>query len=209
MKLIEQLKWRYAVKDFDSSKKLSEEQINILQQALQLSVSSYGLQPYRFIIVKDPALREKLVPVSYGQSKVSNAALFIVFCIETKLDNSVIDRYLENFNKVNTLDEENLRRFKGVLQNAFNEKSQVQKEEWSARQLYISIGHLITVASAMDIDTCAMEGFYPHAYSEILGLEELGLKACAAVALGYRSPNDQHQFLKKVRRPIEDLFIIK
>ncbi len=209
MKLIDQLKWRYAVKDFDSSKKLSDEQINTLQQALQLSVSSFGLQPYRFIIVKDPALREKLVPASYGQTKVSNAALFIVFCIETKLDNSVIERYLENLKKVNTLSEEALHNYARMLQSAFAEKSQVQKEEWSARQLYISIGHLITVASAMDIDTCAMEGFYPKSYSEILGLDELGLKACAAVALGYRSPDDHHQFLKKVRRPIDDLFIIK
>ncbi|MDP4184914.1 MAG: NAD(P)H-dependent oxidoreductase [Bacteroidota bacterium] len=209
MNIIDKLNWRYAVKSFDPDEKLSDDQINTLKEALQLSASSFGLQPYKFVIVENPELRNKLVDVSYGQDKVAKASHFIIFCIETKLDESFIDRFVDLNVTINHLSAENAAGFSGMLKGSILQRSQEAKEEWSARQLYISIGFLLTSAAVLGIDACPMEGFDPKAYTEILGLDKLGLRPYAAVALGYRSESDPYQYHKKVRRPIEDLFVIK
>jgi len=206
--LLGQLNWRYATKQFDPQRKISAADWASLEEALVLSPSSGGLQPWSFVIVTDLATREKLTPASFGQPQITQASHLVVFTAKTHFGEAEVDAHLENTAKMRGIPLEDLAQFRGMLVGGIvNSMDDAARVGWAARQTYIALGNLLTSAALLGIDACPMEGFVPSQYDEILGLAEKGLTATVICALGYRTDTDAYASLPKVRFPKESLLI--
>ncbi|MFA9390193.1 MAG: NAD(P)H-dependent oxidoreductase [Prolixibacteraceae bacterium] len=206
MELIKNLEWRYATKIFDSSKKVKNEELVQLKEAIRLSVSSYGLQAYKVLVIENSEIREKLREVSWGQPQITDSSQLFVFCNYTGVDENVVADYIKLVANSKGLDVKNLAEFGGMLNGAMSSRSNEQIQNWTAKQTYIALANLLSAAAELKIDACPMEGFDVAKYNEILGLTEKGLSASVIAAVGYRSSEDQHQFDSKVRKSAADLF---
>lgn len=204
-KIIEQLNWRYAVKQFDPTKKVSDADWATLEQALVLAPSSYGLQPYKFIVVTDQELKEKLKPAAYGQSQITDSSHLVVVAYKKSLSEKEIEEFVDLIVKKRGTPREMLADYEGMIKNSA--KTATEKgyiETWNSRQAYIALGFLLETAAILGIDACPMEGFDAAQFNEILGLEDYSAVALAAV--GYRdAENDWLAPLAKVRLPKEHL----
>lgn len=203
---IETLNWRYATKKFDPSKKVSEEDIEKLLEAIRLSASSYGLQPYEIFVIKNAELRNKLQSAAFGQPQITDASHLLVFANLAEIDKSYIDEYLDNIAETRTTKRKDLAGFEQMLDNSVLKFSPEEKNQWAANQTYIALGNLLSAAANFKIDTCPMEGFEADKFDEILGLKEKGLTTAVVATIGYRSEEDQLQHAVKVRKRKEELF---
>lgn len=206
--LSDALRWRYATKQFDPSKKISLEDWAALEEALVLTPSSYGMQPWKFVVVSDPAVRESLVPASWGQRQVADASHLVVFAIRTDINTAYVDRYMARIAEVRGGTPETYEALKKMLVSDIIEGPRAAMiEEWAARQAYIALGNFMTCASVLGIDTCPLEGFEPAQYDAILDLPAKNLKSVVAAVAGYRSASDKYASLKKVRFDPAELFV--
>lgn len=206
MNIVDGLKWRYATKRFDVNKKLSKDQIEYLKQAVNYIPSSYGLQPYKVLIVEDGEVRKRLSEAAYGQPAITEASQLFIFVNYTEYGTEKVDEFLKLGAETNNYPVEKTENYKNMINGVISSLSKVQLSNWTAKQAYIGLGALICAASEQQIDICPMEGFDKEKFDEILGLKERNLTSACIGAVGFRSPEDTNQFLKKVRKPIEDLF---
>ncbi|MFV8376632.1 NAD(P)H-dependent oxidoreductase [Flavobacterium sp. LB1P62] len=204
---LENQNWRYATKKFDASKKITAEDLNTLKEAIRLSSSSYGLQPYKVIIVENPELRALIQPAAWGQSQIVDASHLIIFANETNVDNTTIDSYLKNISVTRNTPIEALSGYGDFMKSKISTLETEVKNIWTAKQTYLALGNLLNAAAELKIDTTPMEGFIPTQVNEILGLDKLGLSATLIATLGYRHEEDATQHYKKVRKSNEELFI--
>lgn len=204
---IEKLQWRYATKRFDPSRKLSEEKLNILKEAFNLTATSYGLQPLRLVVVSNPDLKEQLMPLTYNQPQIRDASHVLVLCVETEIDASFIVDHFKRVEGTRNTAREILEPFEENLVKIFSEKNSDQVREWMVNQLYLTLGTLLTVCAMEKIDACPMEGFQPEKYDELLKLTEKGLTSVIVLPVGYRDEADFFSSLKKVRRGVDALVI--
>lgn len=208
--IFEQLNWRYACKKFDATKKIRESDWNILSESLRLSASSYGLQPWKFVVVQDPEIRKQLFEVSWKQSPVIDCSHFVVLTYKEKMDENHIQKFINQMAKTREIEAASLEGFKNMMvQDLVKGPRSETIEWWAQRQTYIAMGSLLTTAAMMEIDTLPMEGLDPAAYDKILKLEGSGWKTVAAIACGYRTSDDKYQTLKKVRFDSNDVFEYK
>jgi len=206
--LLEQLNWRYATKQFDPTKKISADDWATLETVLQLSPSSGGLQPWKFIVVTDPAIRAKLVPASYGQEKVSTASHLVVFASKNNFGEADVDAHLQNVARVQGVPMESLAQLRGMLVGGIVQAmDETARNAWARNQTFIALGNLLTSAALLGIDACPMEGFDRAQYDEILGLKTRGLASAVIATLGYRSATDKYASASKVRFPKEQIFV--
>ena len=207
---VRQLEWRYSPKKFDPKKKLTEEQWKILEKALILTPSSYGLQPWKFVVITDQALKEKLKSVSWSQSQTVDCSHYVVMCAKEQMDEAWVQRYLDRMANVRGVAPDSLSKLKQVIIGdvVTGARSKIATE-WAARQLYIALGQLIAAAAIIGVDTCPMEGFQPDKYDEILDLKKEGFKTIVCCAVGYRHPDDPIGKLKKVRFDAKDVIVRK
>lgn len=199
--------WRYATKKFNATKKISDSDLDILKEAIRLTSSSYGLQPYKILIIENSETRAKLQPASWGQSQITEASHLIVFANFTKIDSGDIDEYFKNICETRNMTIEPLLGYKDFMTDAINKKSSEEINIWNQKQTYLALANLMNAAADLKIDTCPMEGFDPVRYNEILGLDKLNLNAALVATIGYRSEDDATQYYKKVRKSDQDLFI--
>ncbi|MGS2763913.1 NAD(P)H-dependent oxidoreductase [Sinomicrobium sp. M5D2P9] len=204
--IIESLNWRYATKKFDPSAKISAEDLGTLKEAIRLSASSYGMQPYQVFIIEDPEIRKQLKEVSWGQPQITDASHLIVFASKTDVTAGDTEAYMNNISKTRSIPVENLSGFKDMINNTVVQLPQEIKSAWAAKQAYIALGNFLAAAAQLKIDACPMEGFDAEGYNKILGLTEKGLHATVIATIGYRSSEDEMQHLPKVRKPSEELF---
>jgi nitroreductase len=206
--LINQLNWRYATKQFDPAKKISAADWATLETALQLTPSSGGLQPWKFIVVTDPAVRAKLLPASYGQAQITDASHLVVFAAKNNLNEADVDAHIQHIAKVQGAPIEALAPLRGMLVGGIvKAQDETARNAWARNQTFIALGNLLTSAALLGIDACPMEGFDRAQYDEILGLKAKGFAAAVIATLGYRSPADKYAAAPKVRFPKEQLFI--
>ena len=204
--LLESLNWRYATKQFDPTRKISADDWTTLEQALVLTPSSFGLQPWKFVIVSNPDLREQLVAVSWGQRQVADASHFVVLAIKKNFGLAEIDALLDRTLEIRGGDRAALEGYKNMMVGHLLDPSKAQwLKEWQTRQVYIALGNLMTSAALLGIDTCPMEGLDPVKYDEILGLSDLGLATVVACPVGYRAAGDKYASLAKVRFETKDV----
>ncbi len=208
--LIHQLEWRYATKQFDAARKIEPETWKALEEALVLTPSSYGLQPYRFIVVTDPGLKAKLRPASWGQAQIEDASHLVVFAIKKSMGEGHITHFLDRVAEVRGVSKDSLEGYKGYMMgDLVNGPRAAAIDQWSARQAYIALGNFMTSAALLGVDTCPLEGLEPAAYDAILGLEAEGYATVCACAAGYRSADDKYASLPKVRFPDSELVQVR
>jgi len=207
MKTIENLEWRYATKVFDNTKKVSHEDIQQLKKAVQLSVSSFGLQLYKVLIIEDQLLKEKLKPASWNQNQITDASHLFVFCNYSNVTPTDVDAFIQNISTTRNLPMDRLEGYRKSIKDSIANKSETELKSWLEKQAYLALGNLLMACAELKIDACPMEGFIPDMYNEILNLKEEGLNACLIAPIGYRSTEDKSQFLEKVRKSEKDLFL--
>jgi len=204
--LIDSLQWRYATKVFDVSRKITAEDWSALEESLVLTPSSYGMQPWKFLVITDKALREKLVGVSWNQRQVADASHLVVLAAKITVTEEDLDRFITRMVEVRGGSPESLLRFRDMLaRDLINGERGQYISEWAIRQCYIALGQFMASAAIMGIDTCPMEGFDPAAVNEILQLPETGYRAVLLCPAGYRSEDDRFASLPKVRFKTEDV----
>jgi nitroreductase len=206
MRLIENLKWRYATKKFDPSKNISDKDLERLKEAIQLSVSSYGLQLYKVIVIKNKRLRKQLKEASWGQSQITDASHLFVFCNYTERSENHIDDYIQANSKIQGTPVDELSGYGEFIKGSLAQKTDLEWISWSEKQTYLALSNLLIACAELKIDACPMEGFESEKYNEILGLNEKGLNATVIAPVGFRSEEDHTQHRKKVRKPKELLF---
>ncbi|WP_396218567.1 NAD(P)H-dependent oxidoreductase [Flavobacterium sp.] len=203
---IENQNWRYATKKFNSEKKISNSDLEILKEAIQLSSSSYGLQPYKVLIIENEEIRKQLQPASWGQSQITDASHLLVFASETNVDAEYITRYAENMAKTRNIPFDSVKGYAEFMIGNIASLTPEKQIIWAQKQAYLALGNLLNAAAELKIDVTPMEGFLPEQYNEILGLKEKGLHATLVATIGYRHEEDETQHYAKVRKPITELF---
>jgi nitroreductase len=204
---IAQLKWRYATKKFDTSKKLSNAKLDVLKEAFNLTATSYGLQTIKLIVIEDKALKERLVAHSYHQKQVVDASHLLVICIQNDILNTDVDAYYQNIKDIRATPDDILQPYKDGLMGMMAKMTVEERQQWSKNQAYIALGNLMTVCALEEIDACPMEGFVPSKYDEMLNLEAQGLQSVLLLPVGYRAADDMFSEFKKVRKPLGEAVI--
>ncbi len=204
---LENQNWRYATKKFDATKKISVSDLNTLKEAIRLSASSYGLQPYKIIIVENPELRAKLVGAAYGQAQVADASHLLVFANELNFGSEGIEQLAKNISETRGLPADAIQGYVDFMKGSITGLPEDVRNTWTSKQTYLALGNLLNAAAELKIDVTPMEGFVPAQVNEILGLDKLGLNASLLAPIGYRHAEDDTQHYKKVRKSNEELFI--
>lgn len=207
--IVDALNWRYAVTLFDPEKKVSEEQIHTIMEATRLTASSFGLQPWKFVVVSNQELKEKMRAAGYDQRMFSEASHIVVLAVNKGVDAEYVDKYIADIAKTRNLSVEDLQGFANTMKNSITSKGEEGTIAWSSRQVYIALGTLIAAASVIGVDNHAMEGFDGDQFDELLGLKEMNCHALVSVALGFRLEEDPMAKMAKVRFPLEELVIEK
>ncbi len=204
--LLEALRWRYATKVFDPAKRIPGAQWKALEEALILSPSSYGLQPWKFRVVADGPTREKLMEVSWKQRQVVDASHFVVFTSKTDVTAADIGHWTDRLAEVQGLGGDSLNRYRDMMiSDLVNGPRHAVIGTWASRQTYIALGNFMTSAALLGIDTCPLEGLDPAKYDEILGIRGTGYTTLCACAAGYRSAQDKYASMPKVRYPRSEM----
>jgi nitroreductase len=200
--LLARLNWRYATKKFDPAKKIAPDVWSALEEALVLTPSSFGLQPWKFIVVTDPDVKQKLVPVSWNQTQPADCSHHVVFAVRKAVSEADIDHFIGRVVEVRGTPREALKSYREIMAGF---TATAAKEgwirEWAIRQAYIAIGNFMTSAAVLGIDTCPMEGISPPDYDRILGLAGTEFETVVACAAGYRAADDKYAAIPKVRFP--------
>lgn len=197
--VLSRLNWRYATKRFDPTKKIPSEIWTRLEDALVLSPSSYGLQPWKFFVVNDPAVRAKLLPASWGQTQIVDASHLVVFCVKKDVGPTDAERLIVRTVDVRGIPAVSLDPYKSMMVGTLSRTAPEEIHQWMSRQVFIALGQFMTACALVGVDTCPMEGFQPEKYDEILRLPERGYQSVVLATAGYRSADDKNATLKKVR----------
>lgn len=198
--LVDALNWRYATKQFDPERKIPAADWKALEEALRLAPSSFGIQPWKFIVVETPELRARLRENSWGQSQVSEASHLVVLAVKQAVDAAHLDHYFEDTAKTRGVAVDSLAGFRKVIDGFVAGKAKAgQLEVWSAKQIYIAAGQFMAAAAVIGVDTCPLEGINPAKYDELLGLTGTGWATQMAIAAGYRAASDKYATTPKVR----------
>jgi nitroreductase len=197
--LLAALQWRYATKKFDAARTIPASDWDALEQSLVLTPSSFGLQPWRFLVVHDPAVRARLQPESWNQPQVTEASHFVVLTARTDLADADIGTWIARMAEVQGRAPGALDALKGMIAGFAETMGHEARHAWNVRQVYIALGQLLASAALLGIDSCPMEGISAAAYDRILGLEQSGYATVVACALGYRAADDKYAAIPKAR----------
>ncbi|WP_306599114.1 NAD(P)H-dependent oxidoreductase [Geothrix sp. 21YS21S-2] len=204
--LLKVQEWRYATKQFDRDRKVPADLWSALEKSLVLSPSSFGLQPWKFLVIQDPALRAKLKAASWGQGQIEDASHLVVFLAKETLTEADVDHYVARVAEVRHQAPESLAAYRGMMVGTLVTGPRAATvDAWAARQAYIALGNFMTSAALLGVDTCPMEGLDAAQYDQILGLAGTGYHTIVACPAGYRSTGDKYAELAKVRFPEAEL----
>ena len=207
MNIIEKLQWRYAVKKFDKTKFLSNEQVQLLKEAFNLTATSYGLQPVKLLVIQNKEIQKELVAHSWNQSQVLDASHLLVICVPKKYTTEEVSSYFNLVQKIRNTPDEIINPFKKFLTAEIEKKTQEELLIWNKNQAYLALGNLLTVCALENIDSCPMEGFVPDKYDEILDLDSRNLTSVLVLPAGFRAEDDYMKDLKKVRKDMDEVVI--
>ncbi len=201
------LRWRYATKAFDPAQTIDPGTWAALEQAAVLAPSSFGLQPWNFVVVTDPAVRKQLHPASWNQPQILDASHLVVFAAKNPPTVADVTRHVANAEVVRGQAAGSLDALRDRILGTLAKLTPADAHAWAARQCYIALGVFLSAAARLGVDACPMEGFQPDRYDEILGLTAKGLKSVVIATAGYRSENDKYAAAAKVRFPVDEVVI--
>lgn len=199
------MKWRYATKKMNGQK-VEAEKVEEILEAIHLTASSYGFQPYNVLVITDQEVKNKLVPASYNQSQIADCSHLIVFAAWKTFDPAKVDALVADIATKRGIPAESLNEYKAMMVNSLSSRTEAEFTAWTSKQTYIALGTALVAAAVAKVDATPMEGFVPAKYNEILGLDEQGLTATLVLPLGYRHESDWLAKVAKVRRDKELFF---
>lgn len=202
--LLSALRWRYATKKFAPGREIPEAAWKALEQSLVLAPSSYGLQPWKFFVVDDPALRARLKPASWNQAQITDASRLVVFAGRKGFSAPDVERFAARIAEVRGTPSESLEAYKKMMLGSLSQPPDALRG-WIARQVYLALGVFLASAAALGVDACPMEGIDPAEYDRILGLPEKGYNALVVATAGYRAEDDAYARSPKVRYPAPEV----
>jgi nitroreductase/dihydropteridine reductase len=209
MNILESLEWRYASKRMNG-KRVPQQKIDTILEAIRMAPSSMGLQPYTVLLIEDEALKKQIQPIAFNQPQIVESSHLLVFAAWNNVTPEQIDEYIQHTAEVRNMPVEKLDDFKNMLLNMAKNRTQEENFNWAARQAYIAFGTGLVAAASEKVDATPMEGFNNAALDELLGLQEKGLRSVTLMPLGYRdAENDWLANLPKVRRDKDKFFIVK
>lgn len=197
------LLWRYATKKYDPTKKINDQDLQKLLEAIHYAPSSYGLQPFKVLVVESEELRQQLRAHSWNQPQTTDASHFLVFVAKNDIEHVYVDEFVQRTAQTRGLEVEQLGAYGDFMKSKIGELTQEQIATWNAKQAYIAMGFLLFQAALLEIDATPMEGLDAKAYNEILKLDDH--HTAFAVALGYRAEDDSLQHAAKVRKPFDEI----
>jgi len=207
MSIINSLSWRYAVKRINGNK-VSQDKLDTLLDAITLSASGFGLQPYQIFMVEDADLKAKIQPIAYGQPQIVESSHLLIFAAWNEVTEAQIDAYMNLIAETRGMSLSDLGDFKGAIAGSMKYKSKEQQAQWADRQVYLAMGTALAAAGELQLDTTPMEGFIPAKLDELLGLEAKGLHSVLMLAIGERDEATDYMVnVKKVRTPKSELFV--
>ena len=206
MEAIQHLQWRYATKKYNGSQ-IDKDNLNTILESIRLTPTSLGMQPFKVLVIDNPELREKMLPIAHNQSQIKDASHLILFAANTQISEETIDTYMNNVATTRQMPVENLAGFKGMINGFVGSKNEAQITEWASRQCYIALGIAMATAAALKVDTTPMEGYKANEMDELFNLKAQGYASAVLLAVGHRDEeNDQLAKLAKVRKSAETLF---
>lgn len=204
--ILERLRWRYATKQFDPERRVGEDDWSALEEALVLTPSSYGLQPWKFFVITDQALKDSLVPAAYHQRQVAECSHLVVMTVRKTVTEADVDRLIAVTAETRGVDPAQLAGYRNIMiGDIVTGPRSEDSTGWAKLQAYIALGNFMTVAALMGIDTCPMEGFLPTAFDEALDLDARDLTTAVLCPTGYRRTDDRYAAMAKVRYPRAEL----
>ena len=203
-KIIDALRWRYSVQAFDQNKKVDQGDLETILESGRLSASSYGFEPWKFVVVENPQLRLQLREAAYGQAKVSESSHLIVLARRTDARENIVGERIERTSKTFGVDKENLEDFRNMLQSSIDRQTDEVMDCDMRAQVYIALGTMMETASLLGIDSIPIGGFESDMFDEILGFKKKNLTATVLLAIGYRG-DDKNAERPKVRRPFAEV----
>lgn len=203
--IMQALNFRYATQSFDTTKTLAAEDVHTILESARLAPSSYGVEPWKFIVVENNELRKKMREASYGQQKVTDSPLLVVVARRTDVRENISRERIERTAKVLNQDAEVFAGLKQMIDGSIASKSDAELDSWAKAQTYIALGMMIETASLLGIDAGPMEGFDALQIDALLGLKGKNLTATTLIAFGYRAEGDSSAKRGKVRRDFGDV----
>ena len=197
--LLDALKWRYATKKFDPTRRIPGETWETLEHSLSLTPSSFGLQPWQFLVIGNPEIRAALRVESWGQAQLTDASHLVVFTVKKNLEEEDISRWISRLAEVQSTPLDALAPLQSVISGFIAPMDGDQRRAWNTRQIYIALGQFMAAAAILGIDTCPLEGISPAGYDRVLGLEETEYATVVACAVGYRAEDDRYASMPKAR----------
>jgi nitroreductase len=197
------LMWRYATKKFDPQQKLSAAETDMLEEALRLAPNSYGFQLWKFYRIDDPAVRVAVKDVGYGQPQITDASHLYALASKVAPTEQDVTDLIESIKTTRGVTDESLAGYKKSLEGAITGKPSGDIAAWTAKQVYIALGFILSAAAQHHIDACPMEGFDHDKVSEIVGATKEGYAVQVLCPVGHRAADDGHAGQKKVRYPKE------
>jgi nitroreductase len=204
--LIEALEWRYACKKFDANKRISDTDLDTILDSIQLTPSSYGLQPIKVLLIETKELREQIKPIAWNQAQVVDASHLLVFCHYTALSESYVDQHVSLMASTRNLPIEKLHGFGTHVKSSIATMDADHVNQWTGKQTYIALGQVLLSCALLKIDATPMEGFDRKALDNLLDLSKDGLSSSLLCPIGYRHAEDPYITLKKVRKTKDALF---
>jgi len=206
MEAIQHLHWRYATKKYNGSQ-IDQDNLNTILESIRLTPTSLGMQPFKVLVIDNPELREKMLPIAHNQSQVKDASHLILFAANTNISEENINSYMNNVASTRQMPVENLAGFKGMINGFVGSKNEAQIAEWASRQCYIALGIAMATAAALKVDTTPMEGYKADEMDVLFNLKEQGFTSAVLLAVGHRDEEkDQLAKLAKVRKSSEEMF---
>ncbi|MDO5655849.1 MAG: NAD(P)H-dependent oxidoreductase [Flavobacteriaceae bacterium] len=205
--LISALEWRYAVKKFNPEKKISDELLNVILNAANLTATSLGAQPYHIVVVQNHL--EKLKSSTFNQENIQTCSHLLILCHRTDVDEAFISEYVRHMERVRGLETGALIKYEQSCRNFISTMDEDRKTKWLAHQVYIVLGNLLTSCAILGVDSCPMEGFNAKLVDEILELEKEKLRSVLMLPIGYRADDDKYAKMEKVRNPLHEMVTFK
>jgi len=205
MELLDKLNWRYATKAM-TGQKIPQEKIDNIIEAISLAPTSSGLQPFEVYVITNQEVKDKIKPIAWNQSVVSDCSHLLVFAAWDTYTIERINKMFDLVNEIRGFKNEGWENYRQMLLKGYPPRDPEVNFNHAAKQAYIAFSQAITAAAFEKVDATPMEGFDANAVDEILNLREKGLRSCVLLPLGYRdTENDWLVSLKKVRKHREDL----
>lgn len=205
--LLKNMNWRYATKDFDANKKVSESDLEEILEVFRLTPSSFWLEPWKLVIVENPEIREKLQANSWNQSQITKASHLLVFARVKNIDDNYIDAYFDKSVKITWATRDQLLGYENMMKWYFSNLNIDSKASWARDQVFLALWNVMHFLAQKQIDSCAIWGFDPLKYDEILELDKLGLASVVVLPIWYRSNDDKYSFKPKVRFSKDEIIV--